>query len=270
MLRRVLLALLPVLGAGPAGPGFLSRCGIGAAPDSVAILPDRLREVSGLVFTADGQLLAHDDERGVVYRLDPASGVVRQALPLLGAPRGDFEGIAELDGRVYLSTSRGLLFDLGTLPDSGPVRWRTIDPGIGDRCEFEGLGADPLADVLLLACKTPRGHRHQGQVLLYRWSPARPAVVAVDMITATLPSGEHFAPSSIDRDPVSGHYVLVTARDPRLLEITPAGALVGIRPLRPRFHHQTEGLAIAPGGRLYLSDEGGHGRATLSLYRCRR
>ena len=47
-------------------------------PDTVFVLPSELREISGLSMSPDGKsLLALNDEEGVVYYLDPATGAVQ-------------------------------------------------------------------------------------------------------------------------------------------------------------------------------------------------
>jgi hypothetical protein len=42
-------------------------------------LPSVLSEVSGLATTPDGRLFAHDDERAIVYQVDPENGEVIKA-----------------------------------------------------------------------------------------------------------------------------------------------------------------------------------------------
>ena len=44
-------------------------------------LPEDLDEISGLALTADGRVLAHNDEQGIVFELDPwRKAVVKSAL----------------------------------------------------------------------------------------------------------------------------------------------------------------------------------------------
>lgn len=73
-------------------------------------LPDALREISGLALTPDGHLLAVADERAVIYELNYVDGKLVRAFAFGEPPlRGDFEGIAWLNERVYLVTSEGML-----------------------------------------------------------------------------------------------------------------------------------------------------------------
>ncbi len=60
-------------------------------------LPGKLQEISGLAMTDDGRLLAHNDEKAVVFEIDSRNGrIVKQfSLSDLTKPvEDDFEGIA--------------------------------------------------------------------------------------------------------------------------------------------------------------------------------
>jgi hypothetical protein len=60
----------------------------------------------------------------------------------------------------------------------------------------------------------------------------------------------------------NGEYVLGRV----IAEFTPAGAVVATRQLHRRLHRQPEGIAFLGDSAVLISDEGGEGRATLSLY----
>jgi hypothetical protein len=51
-----------------------------------------------------------------------------------------------------------------------------------------------------------------------------------------------------------------------IAEFTPAGAVVATRQLHRRLHRQPEGIAFLGDSAVLISDEGGKGRATLTLY----
>jgi len=121
---------------------------------AVSRLPGRLREISGLATTADGRLLAHHDEAGVVFELDPATGEVVKEFGIadLASPiRGDFEGIAAGGGRVWMATSAGRLFEFEEGGDGESVLFSMFATGIGRSCEVEGLAYDPSRERLPLA-----------------------------------------------------------------------------------------------------------------------
>ena len=113
-----------------------------------------LDEISGLATTADGRLLAHEDQNGLVYELDGESGKVTKSFTLGRELRGDFEGIASVDGDVYLVTSTGKLVRGREGAHGEEVEYEVFDTAVAERClEVEGLGYDPNERQLLLACK---------------------------------------------------------------------------------------------------------------------
>jgi len=249
-------------------------------PEARRKLPKKLQEISGLAVASGGRLLAHDDERGIVYELNVDEGKISKRF-FLGREvvSADFEGIAVAEGAIYMVTSGGTLYEMREGVDEEYVDYRTRDSGIGDRCEVEGLEFDPSERVLLLACKTARGRELKNSVVIFRWSLvdgqlATPPYIRVaeKKIRKYLPT-KGFHPSGIARHPESGNYFILSGRDHAVLEITPGGSPVGATQLKSGRHEQAEGIAIGVGVvsdfDVVISDEGDDGRARLARYRAR-
>ena len=131
---------------------------LGASEAAPRELPRRLREISGLATTADHRLLAHNDEAGIVFEIDARDGSVVKEFQLadVGDPvAGDFEGIAVAEGRIYLVTSSGRLYEFHEGADDESVLFTAHATGAGRDCEIEGLAYDERARELLLMCKDP-------------------------------------------------------------------------------------------------------------------
>ena len=176
-------------------------------------------------------------------------------------------------------TSDGIIHESAEGRDGEQVASRAHDTGLGARCEIEGLGYEPArGGILLLACKTARRGTPADAVTVFCWSLAGRALVAAspalhvplaEIARAGGPSNA-FSASGIERDPRTGNYVLVAARQRSLAEITPAGRLVAVTALPSRRHPQAEGIAFLPDGSLLLADEGEKGReagGTVTVYR---
>jgi hypothetical protein len=238
-------------------------------------LPGDLREVSGLALDAAGHLLAHEDERARVWRI-ALDGPQVIATYDLGAPalRGDFEGIAWHDGRLYLVTSAGELLVAEPGDGGAGLAYRRFDTGAGRWCEVEGLEYEPATEALLLACKTARSEAARGYLTVLRWSTATARLLEAEAIRLPLSEVlprlgiDDLNPSGIALVPGSGTLLLVAARQRVLVEITPAGELVTAVPLpRREAHRQAEGVVVTRAGDLVVADEGGDKRGRLSVYR---
>ena len=261
---------LPIAPPEQAGAPLLSRCHYRTQPDTIRSLPAALTEVSGLALHR-GLLLAHDDELGRVYSIDPATGAVGVFATLRGPVQDDFEGIAVLRDTVWLMTSRGLLYGLKATPSTTPVAFVRRSTGLGKQCELEGLAADEAGGVLLLPCKL--SSKNASEVVVYRWDVARgavatPASMRISPANLKRAGAPRLRPSAIEVVPGTGRLLVLSSSPPALLEFDGTGAPLGYARLASR-HAQPEGLAIAANGDLFISDEGGHGKGTLSVYRCR-
>ena len=238
-------------------------------------LPKQWREISGLTMLGENRLLAHDDERGVVFEIDYRDGSIVKAFALsdqLDPIADDFEGIAAAEGRVYLVSSSGRLYEFVEGTDGETVLYNLYTTGIGRDHEIEGLAYDPDQRVLLLISKNPKDPGQAGLVAICRWSLDTKQLVEDGHIlipAVALSSridGKRFQPSGIERHPVSGNYFVVAARQCAIAEITPQGQVLAVADLAADRHPQTEGIAFASDNTLIVSDEGVSKRATLTFY----
>lgn len=264
----LLLALTP-----QATGDLLTRCRTAVDPVRRFVLPATLREVSGFAVAADGLVLTHNDSRGRVLALDPATGEVRRRYVLAGEPRRDFEGIAVAGDSVYLMTSTGQIYLFRDGADGDTVSFEVLETGLGRLCELEGLAWDPAGRVLLIPCKVQYGAGIRNGLLLFRWSPdhRRPATPPVIQIPAgalrnTLRVSVLRA-TAVEVDTASDRILVLSSQPQALVELDRSGQLrlaVGLRSSR---HPQPEALALLPDA-LVIGDEGGTGRGTMTVYTC--
>jgi hypothetical protein len=263
--------------AGPArSPAELARFDFRAPPAERWELPNSLQEISGLAVDGAGRVFAHDDERAIIYQLDPAARrVVKRFSFGHPAVRGDFEAIVVAGNQLILTTSDGVLYAGREGVDGEAVPFTVQATGAGRLCEIEGMVYAPDDRALLLACKVPRTRALYGHFAALRWSLVRKAldprprifVPQADLTRNLKLSGFH--PSEMIRLARSGRYLVLASRERVIAELTETGDVVAVARLRHQDHPQAEGLAVAKDGALLVADEGGNGRGTLSVYRPR-
>ncbi|MES2305774.1 MAG: hypothetical protein V4558_09705 [Gemmatimonadota bacterium] len=245
-------------------------------PIALWIMPEQLKELSGLALTGNGRLLAHGDEQGRVFEIDYKSGLIVKKFTV-GTPRvqGDFEAITTIGDTVLLLTSDGKLFRFLEGADKTAVPFTMTNTGLGAECEFESMTYDAAHRTLLLACKTVHDKALRDAVVIFRVPVDSIGDVAAQKANALrIPMSEvtesvgwkTFHPSDIAIDPANGNYLLVGSIEKGLLEVTPAGAVVSVREL-PKGHEQAEGLAITSDHILIIGDEAKQDAARLTLYR---
>ncbi len=235
-------------------------------------LPGNLREVSGLASDSEGRLFGHSDERAIVSQIGLCAGAVTPAFSLGFPPaQADFEGIAIAEGRFFLITSTGQLYETRGATNGSATPFTVVETGFGNQCEVEGLTWDPAGRMLVAGCKEPKAGRPRGVVTFLRWSVDEKAAAApVSLMLSAGSAVRRFRPSAVEFDPTTGHYIAVAGPERQLLEFTAAGAVVAVRPLDRQMHLQPEGLALIGDSLLVIADEGGGRRGTLTCYRRKR
>ena len=236
------------------------------------IMPKDLDELSGIVLTHDGRLLAHGDEKAQVSEIDYRRGVVTKQF-VVGHPtiKADLEAITIAKGLVYLLASNGTLYEFHEGSNGERVDYTTHDTRLGKECELEGLAYDSTLNSLLLACKHVGTKHLKDDVVIYRWSLDESGnrlthltVPQKDIVGRI--GAERFHPSDITIDPFTGDYVLISGIEKAIVEITPDGHVVFARKLPPG-HDQPESVAITKDSILIIGDEAKQRPAILTLYR---
>jgi uncharacterized protein YjiK len=255
------------------GQGVIDRYSLGRGDATQVDLPRALREASGLAISAEGRFFTHGDEEAEVVEIDPASGRAVRTFALGDrTARGDFEGIAIAGSRFFLVTSAGGIVEFAAGADGERVPYFTHRGLPDEDCEVEGLEYDARSDALLLACKTPHRKPLRSRLVIFAFSlasmraePEPRMALGLDFLEdARL--GNDLSPSGIAIHPTAGTLFVLAAREHLLVEISADGSPLGARSLSHRVHKQPEGIGFTPDGTLWIADEGGNGRASLTRY----
>lgn len=222
-----------------------------------------LTEISGLAVASDNSVYAHNDEHGIIYEVALSSGKIISAFAL-GDPttRADFEGVATLDGRIYLVTSTGLIYEAIIGAHRARVRYNVFDTGVGEFCEVEGITHGPEAAEFMLICKTVRQKALEERLVIFKWSLADRMPVVDPWLNIRLSElltskeREYFRPSAIEWRMRNGSLLILSARNQLLLNLRPDGTILSKKTLPRAIHPQAEGVVMMPSGKLVIADEG--------------
>lgn len=275
MLFRFLkvLALLPVLACAQPKSGEIAGYDFSDKQVQSVKLPAVLNEISGLAFTENGRLLAHNDESGVVFEIDYKTGkeIKRFSIGFITV-MDDFEGIAVKGDTVFLVNSSGTLYRFREGEHGKVMKYETFKTPLNAKNDVEGLTYDPQTDCLLLACKGEGGKGlgkdkavYAFSLKTYKLDPEPRFVLPLKKIIAQTGEKE-FNPSAIERHPRTGNFFVLAYNGFAVIEINPSGEILGVSTLKKSVNRQPEGLAIMSDGTLVISNEGQGKNGTLSIY----
>ncbi|ADB38880.1 SdiA-regulated domain-containing protein [Spirosoma linguale] len=222
------------------------------APDQNYSLPKELKEISGLTYYKDDQLLCVQDEEAVVYVFDTKKGKVVKDFGFGGY--GDFEGIEYVNGQVYVLESNGTLSRFE--PESTQIGKTKTD--LPKKTEVEGLGYDPKTKRLLIAVKNGEGSSDKA---VYSFDLLNRAVfkdmsLNDDQLKGAGIDPKTYKPSGIAVHPITGEWYMLTSAGKRLLITSRKSKIIYSEPLDPKTFRQPEGICFAPNGDLYIASEG--------------
>lgn len=202
--------------------------------------------------------------------------------------KDDFEDISVKDSTLYLITSTGIIYEFSAGGSEAPqdgdkksVPYKIHKTFLGGDFDIEGLCYDEATDALLIACKEfpqtnpnvrypqastgdvdsePKGGKKKYKAV-FSFSLKTMTVAASPRFLLPLEKikkeskADDFKPSAIARHPSSGTFFIAASQGHLLIEVAPDGTLLGHAKLPRGLHPQPEGVAFAPDGTLYLSNE---------------
>ena len=232
-------------------------------PDVVFEMPAELVEISGLTVLSNGNLGAVQDEDGLLFEIDVSTGRVVSSEPF--GKDGDYEGVEVTPDALWVLRSDGRLYEIRRTDDG--LRSEAIETELSGRNDAEGLGYDAAGNRLLIALKDHPG-KGLGDVrsvfgfdLATRTLSATPAYVLDRAVLDT--ETETFKPSALAVRPGTGEIYILSSVKKALLVLDADGTIRAAVSLPIAFYPQPEGIAFAPDGTLYISNEGAGGSATI-------
>lgn len=246
-------------------------------PDAHFELAGNLEEISGLAVLENGTLAAIQDEDGILFILDPASGAIVDERPF--GPSGDYEAVSVGAGYLFVLESGGRLYRIDDWgEDELDATEFTLDLPRG--CDAEGLRYDAEGDRLLVVCKENAGSDLVQKKAIYAFdvdgrrlseAPAyaldtrtfsvsiedHPASEAVRAVLSERVDLSGFKPSDLAFHPVTGELFVISSVRKALVSLSEDGAATGIWRLPDSLLDQPEGMDFGPNGDLYISSEAG-------------
>jgi uncharacterized protein YjiK len=230
------------------------------SPDTVIVLPRRLREISGLSLEGDSVLVGVQDERGRLYGISARNGEIVSESDFGGA--GDYEAVEIVGGDVWIARSNG---DLYVRSYATGDRARRIRTPLSARDDVESLAWSRRDQKLLIAAKE-RLDKNRNRVL-FAFDVASETLdeevwgtISLKDVSTMLGIGRRaalkFKPSAAAMHPVTGELFVVSSALPAIAVLDTTRRLSACVSLDKELLPQPEGIAFSSQGILYLASEG--------------
>lgn len=237
----------------------LTRYDVASTDVDVISVGQQLRELSGLALGPGGRLFGHNDEQGMIYEIGPDGKLVKSfTLGLVG----DFEDLEFVDGKFYLVSNAGDIYEFEEGDDGEKVAFTKHETPLTVQQDVEGICHDPSSNALLLACKeVPLDGNAQGRAV-YAFSleskqlDTKPRFVLPYEKLAAAAGKNKMMPSAIRRHPSTGTFYVLSSNDPIIVELSPSGEILAVRELPKDVLTQPEGLVFTSDGTMMIGSEG--------------
>ena len=223
-------------------------------------LSKNLKEISGISYFAENQIMCINDEAGHLFIYDYEKEEIIDTLEFEGD--GDYEDVVFLDGISYVLRSDGQISAFET----NAKNTTKYDCSNKEVEEFEGLGYDPKSNALLLAAKEMKGEKAIFQFDLKNKILTKKFSISKDDIKKNGKHGKEFKPSGIAVHPISGEIYVLASAGKKLLVLDENGNIKQQYNLDDDQFPQPEGICFTPNGDLIIASEGKNGKASISYF----
>ena len=239
-----------------------------SSPDDKLELGKHLKEISGMAYVPGrNMLLAENDEKGDIFSVDFANKNDLIGKEKFGG-KGDYEDIVYTDTAIYMLVSSGMVIRVSTNDSSFATA--EYDLGLKGSNEFEAMYLDGDGKSLILLCKDCSKEKNEIR-RAYRFDLATQKFMTEPVYTMNISTIQQllnddkaeFKPSAAGISPIDGKLYIVASVGKLMVIASKDGVVEEVIKLDPVLYNQPEGLAFAPNGDLYISNEGGEGIATI-------
>lgn len=222
-----------------------------------------LNEISGLSFSVeDSSLLAISDSKKRVFQIDLKFKTLKDYSAEVIPGNSDIEDIVKVDTSVFVLMSKGILIEMPLkVSDTGNIKFYDLE--LGGSNDFESLYYDASAQGLILLCKSCAPEKGTGVRTAYRFNLRTRTFDDKSFFTLskaqvkTLLKNDDadFEPSAAAIHPIEKRLYILSGSKGFLIIADIRGQVLEAYHLNPDFFPQAEGIAFAPNGDLYISNE---------------
>jgi len=275
-LKQICLVYTLTLLTGCNNETYTSPDGYDLSKPQLMNLGKVLNEISGLTYNSENNtLLAVSDSKEKIFEINVERRKLKDYTERVVGTRSDLEDLVKVDSVVFLLGSRGVIFKVPLIKHidtSAVVKYELSQDAKND---FESMYYDPSVNGLVLLCKTCASGESDGNHYAYRFNlhtnsfDTDPFYVINDKDVKKVIKDDNvkFAPSAAAIHPITKRLYILSSASNILVIANIHGQILEAYHLNPANFPQAEGIAFAPNGDMYISNEGKYGgRASLQVF----
>lgn len=231
-----------------------------------------LNEISGIWFSAeDSSLLAIADNKEKVYQIDLKIKKLKDYTDKVVNSNSNLEDVVKAGNSVFLLMSKGTLVEV-PLTENDSVGMSNYEvPLPQGKNDFETIYYDPADDAIIVLCKSCSFEKGTGMRSAFRFNLKTRTFDSSASFTISQKEVEEFLktadakfdPSAAAIHPITKQLFILSSAGNLLVIANTDGGVLEAYKLDPRIFPQAEGIAFAPNGDMYISNEGKFAYPTL-------
>jgi uncharacterized protein YjiK len=235
-----------------------------------------LNEISGISYNAnDSSLLAISDSKKKVFEISLSRQRLRDYTKDIISPDQDIEDIVNMESALYLLSSKGLIYEVPLSPGNDTMSVLQHPFWSNDKNDFETMYYDNEANGLIILCKSCEADKGKQRRSAYRFdlqtkqfdTTAYYSISTNEVKSMLKDEDAKFDPSAGRLHPVNNKLYILSSAGQILVIADKKGKPLETFRLNPDDHPQAEGIAFAPNGDMYITNEGKYGSPTLQIFR---
>jgi uncharacterized protein YjiK len=273
-LRTVLVCAI-TLSIGCKQQSYISPGGYDFSKPQKENLGKVLNEISGICFDADDNaLLAISDSKEKVFQINLNKQKLKDYTNNVVPGKSDIEDIVMVDSNLYLLSSKGIIYEVqGRKKDTVGIKAYSFPSN--DQNDFETLYYDPSAGGLIMVCKHCPSDKGKEMRTAYRFDLSKKQFDSTAFFTFSTAEVKNlvkdndakFDPSAAAIHPVNKRLYILSSAGGLLVIADNRGKIIEAYKLNPDQFPQAEGIAFAPNGDMFISNEGKYGASTLQEFK---
>jgi uncharacterized protein YjiK len=233
-----------------------------------------LNEISGISFNDDNNsLLAISDSKDKVFEINVDKQKLKDYTDKVVPSKSDIEDVVKVESSLYMLSSKGIIYEVAKKKDSGQVKaypfWSN------DQNDFETLYYDPSVNSLVMICKKCPTDKGKDTRTAYRFDLATKqfdSAAFYNFSTADIKKelkddNAKFEPSAAAIHPINKRLYILSSAGNLLAIADTRGKIIEAYELNPDLFPQAEGIAFAPNGDMFITNEGKYGAPTLLQFK---